>query len=86
LYSTIYFTIFSKKAIKILKESTQMRRSSSFSYLSAPLNITWWIALILAVAGIIFHFVSVQPLSQFSFWFVVASAVLLLIATRIKGL
>ena len=55
-------------------------------HLSAPQNITWWIALILAAAGIIFHFVSVQPLSQFSFWMVAASAVLLIIATRFKGL
>jgi hypothetical protein len=60
-----------------------MRHSSRFS---APKNITWWIALILAVLGIIFHFVSVQPLSQFSFWFVVASVVLLLLATIFKGL
>jgi hypothetical protein len=62
-----------------------MRRSRS-SNSSAPKNITWWIALILAVAGIIFHFVSVQPLSKFSFWMVVASAALLLIATRFKDL
>jgi asparagine N-glycosylation enzyme membrane subunit Stt3 len=60
-----------------------MRHSSRFS---APKNITWWIALILAVLGIIFHFVSVQPLSQFSFWMVAVSAVLLLIATRFKGI
>ena len=55
-------------------------------HLSAPKNITWWIALILAVLGIIFHFVNVPSLSPFSFWFVVVSAVLLLIATRFKGL
>ena len=55
-------------------------------HLSAPKNITWWIALILAVAGIIFHFVSFPPLSQYSFWMVAVSAVLLLIATRFKGL
>ena len=55
-------------------------------HLSAPKNITWWIALVLAVLGIIFNFVEFQPLSQFSFWFVVASAVLLLIATRFKGI
>ncbi|MBE3089164.1 MAG: hypothetical protein IMZ41_02670 [Actinobacteria bacterium] len=55
-------------------------------HLSAPKNITWWIALILAVAGIIFHFVSFSPLSQFSFWMVAASAILLLIATRFKGI
>ena len=60
-----------------------MRHSSRFS---APKNITWWIALILAVLGIIFHFVSVQPLSQFSFWMIVASAALLLIATTFRDL
>jgi hypothetical protein len=60
-----------------------MKRSS---HPSAPLNITWWIALILAVLGIIFHFVSVPFLTLISFWLVVASAVLLLIATRFKGI
>ncbi len=53
-------------------------------YLSAPKNITWWIALILAVVGIILYFVG--SFSQFSIWLVLASAVLLLIATRFKGL
>ncbi|MFZ3085243.1 MAG: hypothetical protein WA120_00065 [Candidatus Hydromicrobium sp.] len=55
-------------------------------HLSAPKNLTWWIALILAVLGIIFHFVSFSPLSQFSFWMVAASAILLLIATRFKDI
>jgi hypothetical protein len=55
-------------------------------HLSAPKNITWWIALILAVLGIIGYFANVPFLSQYSFWFVVASAVLLLIATRFKGI
>ena len=58
-----------------------MKRSSNPS---APLNITWWIALILAVVGIILHFVG--SFSQFSIWLVLASAVLLLLATRFKGL
>lgn len=60
-----------------------MKRSSNPS---APKNITWWIALILAVLGIIGNFASVPFLSQFSFWLVLASAVLLLIATRFKSL
>jgi len=55
-------------------------------HLSAPKDITWWIALILAVLGIIGYFVNGLFLSQYSFWFVIASAVLLLIATRLKGL
>ena len=52
--------------------------------LSAPKNLTWWIALILAVLGIIGHFTAF--LGSFSFWLVLASAVLLLIATKFKGL
>jgi hypothetical protein len=63
-----------------------MSRSSHNFNLSAPKNITWWIALILAVLGIIGNFVSVQFLSQFSFWLILASAVLLLIATRFRAL
>ena len=59
-------------------------RSSRSPHPSAPLNITWWIALILAVVGIIFYFVG--PITQYAIWFVVASAALLLIATRVKGL
>ena len=57
---------------------------SRSSHPSAPLNITWWIALILAVVGIILHFVG--SFSQYSFWIVLASAVLLLFATRVKGI
>jgi len=60
------------------------RRSSHSPQPSAPLNITWWIALILAVAGIILYFVG--PISQYAIWFVVASAALLLLATRVNGL
>jgi len=55
-------------------------------HLSAPKNITWWIGLILAVLGIIGYFANVTFLSQYSFWFVLVSAVLLLIATRLKGI
>ena len=53
-------------------------------HLSAPKNITWCIALILAVVGIILYFVG--PITQFAIWIVLASAVLLLIATRFKDI
>jgi|GEM_PF-1061282 len=61
-----------------------MSRSSHSSHPSAPLNITWWIALILAVLGIILFFVG--PIKEYAIWFVIASAALLLLATRVKGL
>jgi hypothetical protein len=63
-----------------------MSRSSHNLHLSPPKNITWWIALILAVLGVIGKFVNVQFLSEFSFWLILASAVLLLIATRFRAL
>jgi hypothetical protein len=63
-----------------------MSRSSRNFNLSAPKNITWWIALILAVLGVIGKFVNVQFLSEFSFWLILASAALLLIATRFRAL
>jgi hypothetical protein len=63
-----------------------MSRSSHNLHLSSPKNITWWIALILAVLGVIGKFVNVQFLSEFSFWLILASAVLLLIATRFRAL
>jgi hypothetical protein len=54
--------------------------------LTPPKAITWWIALVLAVLGIVAKFVSMGPVTTYNFWFVVASAVLLLIATLLKGL
>jgi hypothetical protein len=50
--------------------------------------VTWWIALILAVVALITYMgVLVLPLiSAYSFWLAFASAVLLLVANRIKTL
>jgi len=56
--------------------------------LNAPKVITWWIALILAVVGIIMHAgwfnVSFIPISAFVLEAI--SAVLLIVATKIKFL
>ena len=54
--------------------------------LSAPKVITWWVALVLAVVGIIASLVTIPVLSGFAFWLVAIAAVLLLIATAIEGL
>jgi len=50
-------------------------------HLSAPKNITWWIALILAVVGIILHFVG--SFSQYSFWVVIIELLNILILLKI---
>ena len=54
--------------------------------LSPPKQVTWWIALVLAVLGIVAEFVSLGIITTYNFWFVAVSAVLLLIATIVKGL
>jgi len=54
--------------------------------LSAPKQITWWIALIVGVIGLIANFVTIPVLSGLSFWLVVVALALLLLATLIEGL
>ena len=54
--------------------------------LSAPQVITWWIALIVGVIGIIAYLVTIPVLTGIAFWLVAIAFVLLLVATLIKGL
>ena len=54
--------------------------------LSKPKNVTWWIAVIVGVLGIIAHFVAIPFISTYSFWFVVFGLVLLALATYFKDL
>jgi fatty acid desaturase len=54
--------------------------------LSKPKNITWWIAVIAGVLGIIANFVKIPFVSTYSFWFVAFGFVLLALATYFKGL
>jgi len=54
--------------------------------LSAPKVITWVIAVIIGVVGIVAHLVTIQVLSGYSFWLVAVAFVLLAIATLFKGI
>jgi hypothetical protein len=54
--------------------------------LSAPKIITWWIALIIGVVGILAYLVTIPVLSGFAFWLVVIAFVLLILATLLKDL
>jgi predicted membrane channel-forming protein YqfA (hemolysin III family) len=54
--------------------------------LSAPKNITWWIAVIIGVLGILGTLTSIPFVSANAFWFVAVAFVLLALATLLKGL
>lgn len=54
--------------------------------LSKPKVISWWIAVILGILGILANFVHIPFVSTYAFWFVVAGLVLLAAATYFKNL
>jgi len=54
--------------------------------LSAPKVITWWIALIIGLLGILASLVTIPFLSTYAFWLVVIAFLLLILATFLKDL
>jgi hypothetical protein len=54
--------------------------------LTAPQVITWWIAVIVGVLGILGHLTKIAFVSTYDFWFVVVAFVLLALATYFKDL
>jgi len=54
--------------------------------LSAPKKITWWIATVLGVLGILGTYISIPFVSTYAFWFLVVGFVLLVLATFLNDL
>ena len=54
--------------------------------LTAPQVITWWIAVIVGVLGILGHLTKIAFVSTYDFWFVVVAFFLLALATYFKDL
>lgn len=54
--------------------------------LNTPKQLTWLIALIVGLLGLIGSFISQPAISGLAFWFVVIAWALLLIANIVKGL
>ena len=54
--------------------------------LSPPKQVTWFIALALAVLALLGFTGTISALSPYSFWLALIAAALLLIATIVKGL
>jgi hypothetical protein len=55
---------------------------------NAPQLVTWWIALILGVLGIVtqLKIVAIPALAGYGFWLVTIAFVVLILATILKGL
>ena len=53
---------------------------------SAPKRVTWWIAVVLGVAGILANAGMLPFLAAYAFWLVVIAFVLLALATVVKDL
>jgi len=54
--------------------------------LSAPKNITWFVALALAVLGLLGKLGVIAALAKYDFWLALIAAALMLVATFVKGL
>jgi len=54
--------------------------------LSAPKNITWFVALALAVLALLGKLGVIAALAKYDFWLALVAAGLMLLATFVKGL
>ena len=54
--------------------------------LSPPKQITWYVALVLAVLALLGQTGVIAAFSPYSFWLALIAAALLLLATIVKGL
>jgi hypothetical protein len=54
--------------------------------LSAPKNLTWWIAVVVGVLGFLGNFVTLPVISGLSFWLLFIGFALLAVATFVEGL
>jgi hypothetical protein len=54
--------------------------------LTPPKVITWWIAVILGVLGLLGHLITIPFVSTYAIWFVIVGLALLALASMIKGL
>jgi hypothetical protein len=54
--------------------------------LTAPKQITFWVAVVVAVVGVIADLVTIPVLSGIAFWLVVIAFIILAVGTLVEGL
>src|SRR3970040_1508689 len=63
-----------------------LEKGESKMKLTAPKQITWWIALIIAILGLLGELGIVSALAGFAFWLALIAFAVVAIATLVKGL
>lgn len=53
---------------------------------NAPKQVTWLIALIVGLLGLIGHFVNIPYVTEYQYWLVVIAWAILVLANMMKGL
>lgn len=77
-----------------MKNDLEARESANFiaiqkenaMKLSAPKNITWIIAVVLGVLGLLGNFITIPVVSGLAFWFVFLGFAILGVATFVEGI
>ena len=54
--------------------------------LTPPKNVTWIVALILAILALLGHLGTIAALAKYDFWLALVAAALLLLASLFRGL
>ncbi|MCI5209701.1 MAG: hypothetical protein D3910_13110 [Candidatus Electrothrix sp. ATG2] len=63
-----------------------MRRRKKGIKLNPPTKRIWFLSLILAVLAVAGKFIQIPYVSEYSFWILVASSLLLFLSTLVRGL
>ncbi len=56
--------------------------------LTPPKLVTWWVSFVLLVLGVLMYVrvLVIPALSPYTFWIVVVGLIIMLLATRLRGL
>jgi heme A synthase len=74
------------RLLRFFKSKTYLNKENAMNLkLTAPKEITWWIAVVLGVVGILVH-AGVLSLGVSDFVLVAAAFIILAVATLVKGL
>ncbi len=75
-------------SVWILLRLSQNKGAAMKYLLNPPKLVTWWVSLALLVLGVLTHIrvLVVPALSPYTFWIVVIGLIIMLLATRVRGL